>query len=388
MRRDVYLDHSASTPVDPRVLDAMMPYFSEVYGNATSIHSHGRRAEQAIEDARATVARILNCQPGEVIFTSGGSEGDNLAIRGAAWRARQQGRGAHLVTMPLEHSAVSKTVTQLGDVMGFEYSVLPVDRYGQVDPDVFAESCGPETTLASIMYANNEVGTIEPVVELAAIARARGVLFHTDAVQAAGQVGLDVQKLGVDLLSISAHKFYGPKGVGALYCRKGVDLIPSQSGGSHENGRRAGTHNTPFIVGLARALEIAYDEFEQHVAHYRAMRDRLIEGVLARVPQAQLTGHPDNRLASHASFLFDGLDTNKLLMHLDMRGIAASGGSACKVGNPEPSAVLMALGYSEREALGGLRLTVGRQTAAEDIDYTIEMLAQVVEKLYGLSVTL
>ena len=383
-RRNVYLDYSASTPTDPRVVEAMMPYFTEVFGNPSSIHSFGRRAEQAIEDARETIARILNCHPSEIVFTSGGSESDNLAVRGAAWTARQQGRGLRLLTTPVEHPAVGKIVEQLASVMGFDHSMVPLDGYGMADPEDFAGAINEGTTLATIMYANNEVGTIEPIPHLSAIARQRGVLFHTDAVQAAGQLTLDVQALGVDMLSLSAHKFYGPKGVGALYVRKGIELVSSQSGGSHEGGRRAGTHNTPFIVGMAKALELAYAELDERTMHYQALRDQLIDGVLSRIPNAQLTGHPTQRLPSHASFVFDGVDGNTLLMHLDMKGVAASSGSACKTGNPEPSDVLLAMGYSPEQALGSLRLTVGRQNTPEDIEYAMDVIAQSVEKLYRM----
>jgi cysteine desulfurase len=383
-RRSIYLDHSASTPTDPRVVEAMLPYFSEVYGNASSIHSFGRKAEQAIEDARETIARILNCKSSEIVFTSGGSESDNLAVRGAGWMKRSRGEGHHLITTPIEHSAVIKTVNQLAQLMDFEQTILPVDELGMVDVEDFASACRPDATFASVMYANNEVGTIEPIPQLAAQARERGVLFHTDAVQAAGQLTLDVQTLGVDMMSISAHKFYGPKGVGALYIRDGIDLVPSQSGGSHEQGRRAGTHNTPFVVGIAKALELADTEREQNIAHYKTLRDQLIDEVLRRVPNAQLTGHREQRLPSHASFLFEGIDSSQLLMHLDMRGIAASGGSACKTGNPEPSGVLLAMGYTPEQAIGTLRLTVGRQTTAADVEFSVTVLSEVIEKLYKL----
>jgi cysteine desulfurase len=384
-RRTVYLDHSASTPTDPRVVEAMLPYFTEVYGNPSSAHSFGRQAEDAIETARETVARVLNCKPAEIVFTSGGSEADNLAIRGAAWSARQHGRDSHLLTLPVEHSAVGKTVEQLTQVMGFGSTVLPVDRFGLVDVDDFIAASRPGSTVASIMYANNEVGSIQPIPQLASAARERGICFHTDAVQAGGQLPLDVQSLGVDMLSLSAHKFYGPKGVGLLYVREGVELIPSQSGGSHEEGRRAGTHNTPYIVGMAKALQLAYEELDQHTAHYRALRDQLIDGVLSRVSSAQLSGHPEQRLPSHASFVIEGVDSSTLIMHLDARGIAASGGSACKTGSPEPSGVLLAMGYSPKEALGSLRLTVGRQTTPEDVDYAVDVLVDVVEKLRKLN---
>ncbi len=380
--RAVYLDHSASTPTDPRVVEAMLPYFTQVYGNSSSGHSFGRDAERAIEDARETIARILNCKPTEIIFTSGGSESDNLAIRGAAWARKQH--GIHLMTSPVEHSAVSKTIKQLGQVVGFDYTVLPVDNHGLVDVEDFAAACRPDTTCASVIYASNEVGTIQPIPRLAAAAHERGLLFHTDAVQAAGQLTLDVQALGVDFMSLSAHKFYGPKGVGVLYIRDGAEFISHQTGGSHEHGLRAGTHNTPFIVGMATALELAYAECEQHQAHYRHMRDMLIDGILSNVPDSALTGHPEQRIPSHASFIFPGTDSSNLVMHLDMRGVAASGGSACKTGNPEPSSVLLAMGYDETDAVSGLRLTVGRQTTAEAIEYAVTVIAETVEKLRKL----
>ncbi len=383
--RSIYLDHSATTPTDPRVVEAMLPYFTTIYGNASSSHQFGRQAEYAVETARETVARILHCKPSEVVFTSCGSESDNLAIRGAAWAARAQGRGLRLITTPVEHSAVGRTVSQMASLMGFEQTILDVDAYGRVDIEAFAQACLPDTAVASIMYANNEVGSLQPIEQLAAIARQRGVWFHTDAVQAAGQLDLDVQRLGVDLLSLSAHKFYGPKGVGALYVREGVELVPSQSGGSHEDGRRAGTHNTAFIVGLAKALELAEAERAAHVAHYQKLRDQLIDGVLSRISGAQLTGHPEQRLPSHASFVFEDVDGHLLLMHLDMKGIAASGASACKTGSPEPSSVLLAMGYDRKMASSSLRLTVGRSTTEDDIAYTIEALAESIEKVRTLS---
>ncbi|NWF68651.1 MAG: cysteine desulfurase [Chloroflexi bacterium] len=381
-RRNVYLDHSASTPVDARVVETMLPYFSEVYGNPSSMHSQGRRAEQAIEDARESVARVLNCTPEEIIFTSGGSESDNLALRGAAWAKRHTGR--HLLSTPIEHSAISRTLEQLTHIMGFAQTLLPVDRDAMINTTDFERALRPDTTVASVMYANNEVGTVQPIAQLAALARANGTLFHTDAVQAAGQLPLDVQALGVDMLSLSAHKFYGPKGVGLLYVRTGVELLPAQTGGSHERSRRAGTHNTPLIVGLAKALELAYVEMAARTTHYRQMRNLLVEGIMQRVPGAQLTGHPIQRIASHASFVFEGIDSSTLLMHLDMKGVAASGGSACKTGNPEPSGVLLAMGYTPQQAIGTLRLTVGLQTTADDVDYAVNAIAASVQKLSQL----
>jgi cysteine desulfurase len=383
--RSVYLDYSASTPTDPRVVAAMLPYFSEVYGNPSSSHTFGRKAEQAIEDARERVARALNCKPSEIVFTGGGSESDNLAIRGAAWAGQRLGKGRHVITTPVEHSAVSRTCRQLHDVMGFDVTTLPVDRYGIVDEEDFANACVDGTTIASMIYANNEIGSINPIPRLAAQAHQRGALFHTDAVQAAGQVTLDVQQLGVDLLSLSAHKFYGPKGVGVLYVREGVDLVSAQTGGSHEEGRRAGTHNTPGIVGLGVALELAEAERDARTTRYRELRDLLIGEILRSIPDAELTGHPENRLPAHASFIFDGVDSVKLLMHLDTRGIAASGGSACKTGNPEPSGVLMAMGYTEKQAIANLRLTVGLHTTEDEIAYAVPIIAETVAKLRKLN---
>ncbi|MEL6307751.1 MAG: cysteine desulfurase family protein, partial [Chloroflexota bacterium] len=380
----VYLDYSATTPTDPRVVEAMMPYFTEFFGNASSAHSFGRKAEDAIEDARRKIAKCLNCKATEIVFTSGGSESDNLAVRGAAWTMQQAGKGNHLLTTPIEHSAVGKTMAQLAEHMGFEMTYVAVDKMGMVHPDAFRDAITDQTSVASIIYANNEVGTVQPLAELGAIARENGILFHTDAVQGAGQLSLDVQALNVDLMSISGHKFYGPKGVGALYVREGIELVPSQSGGSHERGRRAGTHNTPFIVGMAKALELAYEEHDERLAHVTKLRKMLTEGVLAKVPQAETTGHPEQRLPSHASFVFDGLDANKLIMHMDLKGVAASSASACKTGNPEPSGILMALGYETSKAAGSLRCTVSHHTTEDDIAYAIDVIADSAESLYKL----
>lgn len=377
--RQVYLDHSATSPVDERVLEAMLPYFSGKYGNAASVHRFGQEAEAAIETARETVAGILNCTPREIIFTSGGSESDNLALRGVAFAARQSGRGEHIVSQALEHDAIGRTLGQLDLLFGFASSVADIDGEGVVHPENLRHVMRPDTVLVSMMMANNEIGSLMPIAELAAVAHEYGAVFHTDAVQAAGQLVLDVQELAVDMLSLSAHKFYGPKGVGVLYIREGTPLLPIQTGGSHEYGVRSGTQNTPLIVGLARALELAYEERERRVQRYVALRDRLIEGVLARIPDVHLTGSREERLPSHASFVFKHVEANSLLMHLDQKGIAASSGSACKVGNPQPSDVLKALGYDNEWALGGLRLTLGRDTSEADIDYVLGVLPQAVE---------
>lgn len=383
-RRQVYLDYSASTPLDARVLQAMLPYFDEVYGNSSSAHQYGGAAERAVEAARERVAAILHCQAAEVVFTGGGSESDNLAIRGAAWRSRQLGKSNCLITSPVEHSAVTQTIRQLDSLMGFEAEFVPVDRAGLLDAVAFEQACQRGGAVASVIYANNELGSINDLARLSRIAQRYGIPFHSDAVQAGGQLTLDVDALGVDMLSLSAHKFYGPKGVGILYIREGIELASAITGGGHEHGQRAGTHNTAGIVGLAKALELAHDENAERIAHFSRLRDRLVAGILQGVAGAELSGHPEQRLPSHASFVLPGIDANALLMHLDMRGIAASSGSACKVGDPAPSEILLAVGYSPAAAKCGLRLSVGTSTTASDIDYVVKVLADASQKLRNL----
>jgi len=363
----------------------MQPYFSQAFGNPSSVHRWGQQAERALEGARRQVAMVLNCQPGEVVFTSGGSEADNLALRGAALAEREARGARHLITSPIEHSAVLGTLRQLRDHFGFTLTILPVDGNGLVAPDALARAIQPDTALVSVMYACNEIGTIEPIRELADVCRGRGVRFHTDAVQAASQLEVDVQRLGVDYLALGAHKFYGPKGVGALYVRQGSPLLPTQTGGAHEGGLRAGTPNVPYIVGLAEALTITAAEREAHNAHFAALRNRLIGGVLAAIPGSRLTGDPVQRLPNNASFIFPGLDGNELLMHLVLAGIAASSGSACKTGDPEPSEVLLALGLTRAQALGSLRLTVGRPTTTAEVDRLLAVLPGVIEKLRAVA---
>ena len=375
----IYLDHSATTPLDERVLEAMMPYFVQDFGNASSIHHSGRTAERAINHARVSVAKVLNCKPSEIVFTSGGSESDNLAIRGGAWSQKQKGL-SHLITSPVEHSAITNTMKQLADLQGFDYTVVPVDTNGIVSLETLQSAIHDRTAMVSIVYANNEIGSINPLSAMKDILR-NDILFHTDAVQAGGQLELDVQKLGVDLLSLSAHKFYGPKGVGILYVREGIDLYPHQTGGSHENGRRAGTHNTAGIIGAAKALELAYVENVGRMAFLKQLRDQLIDGICHKVPDAYLTGHPIHRLPSHASFVFDGVEANTLLMHLDLKGICASSGSACKTGNPAPSNILLAMGFSHELALSGLRLTVGIHNTSEEIEIAVDAIATAVERI-------
>jgi len=386
MNERIYLDHAATTPVDPRVLEAMLPYFSGEYGNPSSVHAFGRRAEKALEQARRDVAAVLNCSPAEIIFTSCGSEADNLALRGGALAARERRSAKHLITTSIEHDAVLTTARQLRDHFGFALTELPVDPDGRVNPDDVARALRPDTALVSVIYANNEIGVIEPLAEIAAVCRERGVPLHTDAVQAGSQLELDVQKLGVDYLALGAHKFYGPKGVGVLYVREGSPLLPTQTGGGHEHGLRAGTQNVPYIVGLAEALKITASERERHNARFQAWREKIIEGVLSAIPESALTGHRTERLPNHASFVFHGVDGNELLMHLDVAGIAASSGSACKTGDPEPSEVLLALGLSPDWALGSLRITVGRQTTEAQADRLLEVLPGIVQKLRALEV--
>lgn len=379
----IYLDHAATTPVRPEVLDAMLPYFSDRFGNPSSIHVHGRNALQALDQARQSVAESLGCSDREVIFTGSGSESDNLAIRGVAFAHRDQGN--HLITSQIEHHAVLHTSEQLEKHFGFEVTYLPVDGYGLVDPNDVARAITSRTTLISIMVANNEVGTIEPIAEIGRIAREHEVAFHTDAVQAAGTLDLNVDRLNCDLLSLSAHKFYGPKGVGILVVRKGVKLLPMQTGGSQERNRRAATENLAGIVGLATALRLAVTNREANTAHMIQLRDRLIAGVLDRVPGAQLTGHPNQRLANNASFTIpDIAGTEELLLGLDLQGIAASSGSACTSASLEPSFVLRAMGIPSQVAVGSLRLTLGPENTAEEVDYVLQVLPDLVRRLREL----
>jgi cysteine desulfurase len=384
--RPIYLDYAATTPLDARVLEAMQPYLGASFGNPSSVHGFGQRAETALEDARQRMAELLNAQPEEIIFTSGGTESDNMALRGAALAARQKRGASHILISPVEHHAVSKTAEQLASHFGFELELLPVDELGMVQPEEVSERIRPETALASIILGNNEIGTINPIEEIAAICRERGVALHSDAVQSGAYLRLDVQKLGVDLLSIGAHKFFGPKGVGALYVRSGTPLLPMQTGGSHEFGLRAGTPNLAYIVGMATAFEIAQTEIEQRAGKLSKLRDKVIEGVLKSIPDSKLSGHRHLRLANHASFVFKGVDGNALLMLLDNAGFACSSGSACKTGDPEPSDVLLAMGFSRDWALGSLRVTLGIHTTNEDIESFLTTLPQLLARVRSLEI--
>ncbi len=378
---NIYLDHAASTPTDPEVVEAMLPYFTEIYGNASGLHRQARASARALDDARHQAADILGCSPKEIVFTACGSESDNLAIRGVAWAQRQAGRGQHLITTPVEHHAVDHTINQLCTQFGFEQTVVPVDHYGVVNPADVAEAIRPETVLISVMYANNEVGSLQPIAEIGVLARERGIIFHTDAVQAAAYESLEVKALKVDLLAISGHKIYAPKGVGLLYVRQNTPLLAPLTGGGHEGGRRPGTENVPYIVGLAKALELVQASRQTERDRLTPLRDKLISGVLETIPGSHLTGHPTQRLPNHTSFVFEGADASALLMHLDMAGVQAASGSACTSGMPEPSHVLMAMGLPHNLALGALRLTLGRLTTPPDIDTVLALLPGVVEKV-------
>ena len=384
-KRTIYLDHAATTAVDPRVVEAMLPYWTERYGNASSIYQLGREAKHALDGARETVAELLNCTPNEVIFTSCGTESDNLALRGVAFERRHRAKKNHIISSPIEHHAIGHTLEQLETYFGFDVTLVPVDEHGLVDADDVRKAIRPDTAIISIMYANNEVGTIEPIAEIGEIARAYKIPFHTDAVQAGGTLSLDVQALQVDLMSLSAHKFYGPKGVGVLYARRGTPFLPMQTGGSHERNRRAGTENVPYIVGLATALKLAHEELETSNARISRLRDRLVAGVLDRIPDSQLSGHPTQRLANNASFLFKYIEGESILLNLDLMGVAASSGSACTSGSLEPSHVLTAMGFPHEVAHGSLRLSLGKETRQEDVDFVVEILPGIVEKLRKMS---
>jgi cysteine desulfurase len=376
----VYLDYAATTPVDQRVFDAMLPFFQENFGNPSSVHRWGQKAEAAVEDCRETIAEGLGCLTGEIVFTSCGSESDNLALRGAAFAARELRAANRILISPVEHPAVAKTAKFLQKHHGFVVDELPVDKYGQVDPDDVAARIRQDTALVSVIYANNEIGTINPINEIGKICRNQAIPFHTDAVQAAAYLPVDVNELSVDLLSIGAHKFYGPKGVGALYVRKGIPLIPNQSGGSQEFGLRAGTLNVPYIVGLSKAFQITQLELESRMKFVRPLREHLINSILDVIPKSMLTGHPTQRLPNHTSFAFRHVDGNMLLIKLDARGFAVSSGSACKTGNPEPSDVLLAIGLHPNWALGSLRITFGIHSTFDHINALLKVLPVLIQQ--------
>ena len=381
-QRTIYMDHSATTFVKPEVANAMIPYFTEHFGNPSSIYSIARESKKAIDAARVQTAKALGADPDEIYFTSGGSESDNWAIKGVAFANRK--RGNHIITSQIEHHAVLHTCQYL-EKEGYEVTYLPVDQYGLVDPAVLEKAITEKTILITIMYANNEIGTIEPITELGAIARKHKVYFHTDAVQAIGSVPIDVKAQNIDLLSLSAHKFYGPKGTGALYIKKGVRIDNLIHGGGQERRRRAGTENIAGIVGMGKAIEMATADIPGHAAKIRAMRDRLIKGVLATISHTRLNGHPEKRLAGNFNVSFEFIEGESMLLWLDDEGICASTGSACTSGSLEPSHVLLATGLPVEISHGSLRLSLGDANTEKDVDFVLEVLPNVVKKLRDMS---
>jgi cysteine desulfurase len=376
----IYLDHAATTPLRPEVLEAMLPYLTEHFGNPSSLHAAGRRARQGLDEARETVAGVLGAKPREIVFTSGASENTSLAINGIAWAASARGR--HLITTTIEHRAVLNTCAVLVR-HGFEVTYLPVDRFGQVDPASVANAIGPHTTLIAIGYANNEVGTIQPMAEIGAICRERKIAFYADATQAAASLPLDVDSLQVDLLGIAAHKIEGPKGVGALFVRQGTNLIPQQQGGSQERQRRAGTENVAGAVGLGEALRLARGDAERLATEkerQRGLRQRLTRR-LGAIPDGELTGHPDARLPNSVSWVFRGVEGGDLIAALDLEGVAASTGSACTSGSAEPSHVLAAMGVPPDMIRGSLRLSMGRTTTTAEVDRAAHLVAACVTRV-------
>lgn len=380
--RKIYLDYAATTPTDQEVVKAMLPYFTDKFGNPSSIHSPGQECKAAIEDAREQIASLLNAKPEEIVFTSGGTESNNFAIKGVAYA--NQSKGDHIISSSIEHHAVIEPCKFL-EKRGFNVTYLPVDKEGLVNPEDVKEAITDRTILISLMHANNEIGTIEPIAEIGKIAKEKEVYFHTDSVQTFGHIPVDVDDLNVDLLSMSAHKLYGPKGVGALYVRRGTKMTSFMHGGEQERRRRASTENVPGIVGFGKAVEIAKDEMDEEAKRLTVFRDKLIEGVFEKVEHVRLNGHPTQRLPNNVNLSIEFLEGESMLLSLDMEGIAASTGSACSSATLEPSHVLLALGLSPEIAHGSLRLTLGRYTVEEDIDYVLEVLPTIVEKLRSMS---
>ena len=378
----VYMDNAATTRVIEPVFQAMEPYFCGIYGNPSSVHQFGREAHKALDKARGQVASALGAKPEEIYFTGCGTEADNWALRGAAYARRD--RGNHIITTQIEHHAILHTCQQL-EKEGFSVTYLPVDGDGLVSEAALEEALRPETTLVSIMFANNEIGTVEPIARLCEIAHAHGALFHTDAVQAVGHVPVNVEALGVDMLSLSGHKFHAPKGVGALYLRRGVHIERFIQGGAQERTQRAGTENMASIVGMGAAIELAAEKMEQNVAKITALRERLIEGIVAQIPYTRLNGHREKRLPGNVNLSFRFIEGESLLLSLDLKGIAASSGSACTSGSLDPSHVLLAIGLPHEIAHGSLRLTLSEENTPEEVDYVIDALKQIVARLREMS---
>lgn len=378
----IYLDHAATTSVKKEVLDAMLPYFSTNYGNASSIYSIGRESKKAIEEARDKVAKAIKAQPKEIFFTGSGTEADNWAIKGVAYANKSKGN--HIITTAIEHHAVLHACQYL-ESDGFEVTYLPVDENGLVTPEQVAAAIKPNTVLITIMFANNEIGTIQPIAEIGKIAREKGICFHTDAVQAVGNIPIDVAEMNIDLLSLSSHKFYGPKGVGALYIRKGIKITSFLHGGAQERGRRASTENIPGIVGLGKAIELASNNINEYNAKLLSLRERTIEEITKRIPFVKLNGDRNKRLPGNVNFSFEFIEGESLLLMLDMKGIAASSGSACTSGSLDPSHVLLAIGLPHEIAHGSLRISFGYENTQEDVDYLMEVLPMIVNRLREMS---
>lgn len=378
MKNRIYLDHAATTPVSKTVLDAMTPFFLNCPGNASAVYGTGREARKAVEKARRQTASVIGAEPREILFTSSGSESDNLAVKGSAFALREKGR--HIISTEIEHPAVLNPCRWL-EKQGFDVTFIKPDHVGLIDPDAIRSAIREDTILISVMAANNEIGTIEPISEIGRIAKDNGIVFHTDAVQAIGSISVNVNEWNTDLLSLSAHKFHGPKGVGALYIRKGIRIDPLIHGGEQERGLRAGTENVPGIVGLGEAIAEAGRNLKEHAAQTAALRDRLIMGILSSVPDSRLNGPKEKRLPNNCSITFDRIDGEALLLRLDLAGIAASSGSACTAGSQQTSHVLRAIGLTEEAAKGSLRLTVGADNTAAEIDETIRTIKEIVEDL-------
>lgn len=381
MRNRIYLDHAATTPVSKTVLEAMLPYFAEMPGNASAVYGTGREARKAVEQARKQVAAAIGAEPREIVFTSGGSESDNMAVKGTAMAL--QGKGRHIITTEIEHQAVLKSCSWL-EKQGFEVTYIRPDREGRIDPENVRAAIRTDTILISVMAANNEIGTIEPITEIGRTARENGILFHTDAVQAVGAIPVDVNEWNADLLSLSAHKFHGPKGIGALYVRRGTRIDPLIHGGEQERGLRAGTENVPGIVGLGQAIEDASEKLMDNAAHMTVLRDKLIRDILRTVSGTHLNGPVNNRLPNNCNISFDRIDGEALLLRLDLAGIAGSSGSACTAGSQEVSHVLKAIGLTEDQAKGSLRLTTGIDNTEEEADQAVSAISEIVEDLRNM----
>lgn len=376
--RSIYLDHAATTPTDMSVIEEMLPYMSEKFGNPSSFHSRGQEAQMAVEKARREISLIIGAEPGEIIFTSGGTESNNFAIKGIAYQNKN--RGNHIITTSIEHHSVLRTCRFL-EGQGFRVTYLPVDRHGIVDPDILKKAIMKKTILISVMHANNEIGTIEPVEEIGKIARERGICFHTDAVQTFGHIPVNVDKLGVDILSASAHKFYGPKGAGFIYIRKGIEATSFMHGGEQEHGRRASTHNVPGIIGTGKATVIARDLIDEETSKLTRLRERLIEGISNSIEKSELNGHPFKRLSNNVNISVQCAVGESMLLNLDLEGISCSTGSACRSSALEPSHVLLALGQSRKKAAESVRFSLGRSTEERDIDAVLDVLPGIVRRI-------